>query len=181
MNCTNCDAPLPPGATFCANCGTRVTQATSAGAPTIAIPAVQNEQAGTVDLQPADTQRPASAQPYAPQPYTPPSPQSYTSLPQPYTPPQPSYMPVSQPTSNAATVSLIFGILSWVILPLIGAIIAVIAGHMARREIRDSGGQLGGSGMATAGLVLGYIQIGLSVLACIGFVLLLVIGAAASR
>ena len=70
----------------------------------------------------------------------------------------------SLPTSGAATVSLIFGILAYVFLPLIGAIVAVIAGHMARNEIRASGGRLGGNGLATAGLVLGYIQIGLLVL-----------------
>jgi hypothetical protein len=88
------------------------------------------------------------------------------------------YTVPTPPTSTAATVSLVFGILAYVFLPVIAAIIAVVAGHMARKEIRNSGGQIGGSGMATAGLVLGYIQIGLTILAicaiiAIGFLTLL--------
>jgi hypothetical protein len=69
-------------------------------------------------------------------------------------------------TSTLATVSLVAGIASWVILPFIGAVVAVITGHMAKNEIRSSSGRLTGDGMATAGLVLGYIQIGLTVVAC---------------
>ena len=75
-------------------------------------------------------------------------------------------------------VSLVFGILTWIFLPVIGPIVAVVAGHMARAEIRRSNGQVGGGGMATAGLVLGYLQIALFVLAicaivAIGFLTLL--------
>src|SRR5262249_2362400 len=40
---------------------------------------------------------------------------------------------------------------------LFTAIPAVICGHVARAKIRRSGGALGGKGIATAGLVLGYI------------------------
>ena len=156
MNCTTCDAPLEAGALFCANCGARVTSTSSAAMPTTVLP-------------PSD----AAPQPSTPQPYAPP---------QPYTPPaapQPMAYTVGTPaTSTAATVSLVFGILSYVVLPLIGAIIAVVAGHMARKEIRNSGGRIGGSGMATAGLVLGYIHIALIALAIcaivgIGFLTLL--------
>ena len=185
MNCTYCDAPLPPGATFCANCGSRVPQPASVGA-TVALPAVTEDQASAPPPQSSSSGTPtmvvpsfgeqagAAAQPYTPQPYTP---QPYT--PQPYAA-QPTYTPVNLPNSGSATVSLIFGILAWVLLPVIGAIIAIIAGHMARREISASNGQLGGSGMATAGLILGYVHIGVSLLACVGFVLLIAIGAAAN-
>ena len=61
--------------------------------------------------------------------------------------------------SGLAVASMVVGILSWLIFPFIGAIIAIVTGHMARREIRESDGALTGSGMATAGLVLGYVQI----------------------
>jgi Domain of unknown function (DUF4190) len=151
MNCTTCDSPLEPDALFCANCGTRVAQASSAATPTVVLP-------------PNST---APSQPYTPlQPYMPPA------MPQ-----QMTYS-VAPPTSTAATVSLVFGILAYVVLPIIGAIVAVVAGHMARKEIRNSNGQIGGSGMATAGLVLGYIQIALTVLTIcaiigIGFLTLL--------
>jgi hypothetical protein len=62
-------------------------------------------------------------------------------------------------TSTTAVVSLIFGILSWVVLPVIGAIVAIVLGHMARAEIRRSNGMLVGDGLAVAGLVLGWTHI----------------------
>jgi uncharacterized membrane protein len=65
----------------------------------------------------------------------------------------------STQTSNMAVISLSSGILAWVLLPLIGAIVAIVAGHTAKRDIRESNGSLTGDGMATVGLVLGYVQI----------------------
>jgi hypothetical protein len=62
-------------------------------------------------------------------------------------------------TCNTAMISLIFGILSWVLLPFIGAVIAIISGHMARSEIRRSQGALDGDGLAVGGLVLGYLHL----------------------
>ena len=50
---------------------------------------------------------------------------------------------------------------------LIASILAVIFGHIAKGEIRASGGQQGGDGMALAGLILGYTGLAL------GFVYLL--------
>lgn len=41
-------------------------------------------------------------------------------------------------------------------LPVIGSILAVILGYVARGEIRRSNGRLVGHSLATAGLVLGY-------------------------
>ena len=67
-------------------------------------------------------------------------------------------------TNPLAVTSLIFSILSWIILPLIGSLVAVVTGHIARGQIRrseqaeDGMGQLGG-GMALAGLILGYVNI----------------------
>ena len=64
--------------------------------------------------------------------------------------------PAPAPTSTAAIVSLSFGIAGWVLLPLLAAIVAIVAGHMARAEIRRSQGALQGDGLAIAGLILGY-------------------------
>ena len=63
-------------------------------------------------------------------------------------------------TSGLAVASMILGILSIVMClgPLAG-IPAVIMGHRANSKIRQSGGLLQGSGMATAGLVTGYFSI----------------------
>jgi hypothetical protein len=67
-------------------------------------------------------------------------------------------------TSGLAVISLILGVLSWIGIPLLGGIAAVITGHVARNDIRKAAGRVGGDGMALAGIVLGYANIALGVL-----------------
>ena len=74
-------------------------------------------------------------------------------------------------TCSTATISLVFGILSWFALPFIGA---VVCGYMARGEIKRSNGALDGDSMATAGLVLGWIHLALAALIVIAVVVFLV-------
>ncbi|MDE2149868.1 MAG: DUF4190 domain-containing protein [Gammaproteobacteria bacterium] len=71
---------------------------------------------------------------------------------------------LSRRTSVAAVLSMVFGILTWFALPLVGAVIAVICGHVARAEIRNSGGSIDGDGLAVAGLVLGWLNLGFALL-----------------
>lgn len=79
---------------------------------------------------------------------------------------------LSTRTSTLAVVSLIFGILCWIGLPFIGAIVAVICGHSARGEIRRAPpGMIEGDGMAVAGLILGWVHLLLFVLAALIFLL----------
>lgn len=75
------------------------------------------------------------------------------------------------PNSTLSLTSLIMGILGWFVIPIVGAIIAVITGHMAKNEIRQSNGALGGDGMATAGLVLGYANLALGLCVCLALIL----------
>jgi hypothetical protein len=77
---------------------------------------------------------------------------------------QPPVTPNYQRDSSLAVASLICGIASWFIIPFVGAIVAIITGHIAKKEIRESNGALSGNGMALAGLILGYIQIGFIVI-----------------
>lgn len=74
-------------------------------------------------------------------------------------------------TSGLATASLTFGILGLTLLPTLGSIVAVVFGYMAKSEINSSAGRLEGSGLATAGLVLGYIGLGLALLGVLAGVL----------
>ena len=76
-----------------------------------------------------------------------------------------TYSQTAQPKdSTLALVSMICGIAAYVVVPILGAIAAIILGHIAKKEIKNSNGMIKGNGMATAGLVLGYIQIGFAVL-----------------
>ncbi len=74
-------------------------------------------------------------------------------------------------TSVLAIVSLVMGVLSWFFLPVLGPIVAIITGHMARGEIRRSPTPLQGDGMAIAGLILGYLQLALLVLGIVVLIL----------
>jgi hypothetical protein len=77
-------------------------------------------------------------------------------------------------TSSKAIVSLIFGIAGFILLPLIAGIVAVVVGYSAKKDIRASASRLKGEDMATAGIILGWVNLGLSVLGvCIGTVILL--------
>jgi hypothetical protein len=67
------------------------------------------------------------------------------------------------PSSTMAIVSLISGILGLTFIPLIGAIAALITGYMARQETRAIPPRASGDGMATAGIILGWIGIGILV------------------
>jgi uncharacterized membrane protein YjfL (UPF0719 family) len=69
---------------------------------------------------------------------------------------------VSPPTNTLAIISLVTGLASFLILPLLGAVVAVITGHLARGQIRQTGES--GSGLALAGLILGYVNLLLAVI-----------------
>jgi len=90
---------------------------------------------------------------------------------QPYVPMQPVVK-----TSTLAIISLIGGITGWTILPFLGAIVAVITGHMAQSEIKKSGGMITGKGMATAGLILGYLAIAGGICVFCFFIILPLLG-----
>lgn len=85
-------------------------------------------------------------------------------------------------TSGKAVVSLVFGIIGFILLPLIAGIVAVIVGYSAKSDIRKGAGALKGEDMATAGIILGWVNLGLTVIGiCIGVVIVLgVMGAIGS-
>ncbi len=98
---------------------------------------------------------------YAPPQPPPPPPQPVYQQP---APPQPglagdSYASAQPQTSGKATGSLVAGISAYVIAPFIGAIVAIVLGHLGLSEIKKSAGRLKGDGLAIAGLVLGYLQV----------------------
>ena len=62
-------------------------------------------------------------------------------------------------TSGLAISSLVCGILSFTLLPILASIPAIICGHMALSEIKRSPGAIGGRGMALTGTIMGYITV----------------------
>ena len=78
-------------------------------------------------------------------------------------PPPPVPQPIPR-VAPAAIWSLVLAVLSFFCGWLFTAIPAVICGHIARSKIRKSGGGLGGKGIATAGLILGYIALVLGIM-----------------
>ena len=99
-----------------------------------------------------------SAQPYSGQPY---SSQPYSV--QPYAQ-APYYPPAAAKTNTMAILSLIFSLVSLFIIPILAAILGVIFGHVGKKQIKETGEN--GDGLATAGLVIGYISLGLWVVGC---------------
>jgi hypothetical protein len=81
-------------------------------------------------------------------------------------------------TSDAAVASLICGILGWSFLPFVGAVLAVILGHMARTDIKRSNGRLSGDTLAVFGLLLGYASLALIAVGIILLAFLIALGIA---
>ncbi|MEG2777776.1 MAG: DUF4190 domain-containing protein, partial [Aurantimicrobium sp.] len=76
----------------------------------------------------------------------------------------PEAVPVAK-TNVLAIVALVAGIAGLTVIPFVSSIVAVVTGHMARKEVRRTGEQ--GEGLALAGLITGYIGLGLGVLVAV--------------
>jgi len=88
----------------------------------------------------------------------------------------PQYTPAGAQTNNLAVVSLVAGVLSFFahVVPGVGglavAVVAVVTGHMARKQIRQTGEQ--GMWMATVGMAIGIIHIVLLGIVVLGIIFL---------
>ncbi|WP_020014696.1 DUF4190 domain-containing protein [Promicromonospora sukumoe] len=100
---------------------------------------------------------------------------------QPYQPQyQYGYAP-APPKNDLGVWSLVTGILSWIMCPLVLGIVAIFTGNASRKAVRE--GLANNPGSATAGLVLGWINVGLfglGVVVWIIFVFFGLLGAAFS-
>lgn len=80
-----------------------------------------------------------------------------------------------RPNSNLALISLISGVLGLTFLPFIGSILAVITASMAKKEIRESEGAMGGEEMAKIGQILGWLGIAFLIIGCCCALILLIL------
>jgi len=85
-------------------------------------------------------------------------------------PPQPSG------SNGKATAALVLGILGLVVCPLVPSILALVFGYQARSEIDRTGGVQGGRGSAVAGIVLGWVGVGVTLLVILVIVVLAAAG-----
>lgn len=84
----------------------------------------------------------------------------------PTAPAVPSPSPVATPvTSTNAIVGLVLAIVSWVVCPIIAAIVALVLAHSSSKEIAASDGRVGGAGLNTATRIIAWINIGVSIVA----------------
>ena len=132
MFCTKCGNQIPDGTAFCPACGVKI----SAQQPNL-----NNAQPTYVaPPQPAAPQNPYQQQPYQQQPYQ-----------QPYQQ-QINYNQTAEPASGLANLSLVMGIISFFILPVITGLVAIITGAVAKSKGNTSG-------KSTAGIVCGVIGV----------------------
>ena len=81
----------------------------------------------------------------------------------------PAYGAYAAPKTNVlAIVSLVAALVGVFIIPFIGSVVAVITGHMSLSQIKRTGEN--GRGMGLAGTIVGWVGIGLSI---IGFIILI--------
>ena len=171
MFCPMCGAPNEDDAEFCGNCGAALTEddaAIEAGVEAAEDTAevVVDEAAEEILVEPVpeeadsvgEADRVGEAVPEV---------QAVDRV-EVKPPPEAAAAP-SLRTSGLAVASLVSGIVGLSMVPLLGSILALILGYMARREIRDRPNELTGDGLALAGIVLGWISVGLAVLGLLLF------------
>lgn len=79
-------------------------------------------------------------------------------------PPQPpyGYPPPAPQTNGLAIASLVLSLLGLVgVLPFLGTVLGLIFGYSARNQIVQSQGTQGGEGLAKAGIIIGWVTLGI--------------------
>ena len=140
----------------------------------------------TPPQQPPPTEPPTGEAPGWPAPPPPPPQQPPTQQWGP--PPGPSgYQQYGYPgyagprkTEGNAVAALVLAICSFIVCPLIPAIVALFLASSAKRNIAASNGSLDGESLVTAARIISFINIGLFVLLIVGGIVLIIVAAATS-
>ena len=177
-SCTECGAPMLTGPEDDGSTASPITPAADPGTePTTPVTPTEVPQPPAVSDQPQTPPpsqpgwgAPAGIPPVVPagQPPTPGMPQQVA--PGGY----PAQYPPAAPTNSSAIAALVCGILGLTACPVVLSIVALVLGYSAKKTIRASGGREQGGGMATAGIVTGWIGIAIWG-ALLGFYLVLVV------
>jgi hypothetical protein len=84
--------------------------------------------------------------------------------------------PAGPTTSTNAVVGLILAIVSWVICPIIAAIVALVLARSSDKEINASQGRIDGAGLNTATRIIAWLNIGVSIVVGLVVMVLTVLG-----
>ena len=77
------------------------------------------------------------------------------------TPPQPVIaLPTAPSASGNSIAALVLSIASWVIFPIVLAIVALVFASKAEKEITASNGSIGGGPLVTASKIVAWVNIG---------------------
>jgi hypothetical protein len=162
MYCPVCGASNEEGSIFCGACGAEIASGepvTSSGI------GVETAEPGSDEVAASDL---AEAWPESLSPGGPTREPVILSSP-------PSGPTPQVRSSGLALLSLLLGIAGLTVLPLLASILAIIFGYMARNDIRRRPDELSGDGLAVAGIVMGWIAVGVTAL--IAILVLLGLGA----
>jgi hypothetical protein len=77
-------------------------------------------------------------------------------------------------TEGTAVAALILSIVSWVLCPIIAAVVALVLAHVAGNKIDASGGRLTGNGLVRAAQIIAWIHIALFTVVMVGVAIALV-------
>jgi len=99
-------------------------------------------------------------------PPPPPPPQNFNS--------QGQYPANNQNASTNAILALVFGIVSYVICPFFSGIAAWIMGHIELSKIKRGESSQAGKGFATAGMWLGIVNVALTILGILAYIVIVV-------
>ena len=88
--------------------------------------------------------------------------------------------PVAPRTDGTAIAALVLAICSFMVCPIVPAVIALAMVPGSRRTIYASGGAVSGLGLLTATKIIAWINIGLGLLAVVGIVVIAIVSAATS-
>jgi hypothetical protein len=87
---------------------------------------------------------------------------------------------VAPSASGNSIVALVLSITSWVVCPIVFAIVALVFAHKAEKEISASNGSVGGGAFVTASKIVAWINIGVYsavvILGIIGLFFLTILG-----
>jgi len=182
--CSECGQGNRDDSAFCIQCGTPLKQQPPGEQPGTTPESGQTPESAGQAPQPQGEPMPQPPGPQGAEPAGPPPAGPPPQAPmQPFTPgaqAPPGYAPPPMmrvvPTDGLAIASLVLSISSFIFCPFFAAILGLVFGYISLNHIAEQKGALGGEPLARAGIIIGWVHLGLVILAGILLLILVVVG-----